>query len=185
MTTFRPVHGDPIFTLLMGGIGALAFLHPGEAKKYADLVRETLAQICNWTEDFEHENGQCANCCGTCGLLFMGHKRRRFCKACAIPAPGGESEHEAACRLADELVADPDFTGRCIDGTVNVVGIIKRAWADARRPAALPSELPELPRAQHSHQTSSESDFGATWASLYTADQMKAYALAALKGQTK
>lgn len=45
----------------------------------------------NWTEDFGHENGQYLNGCTTCGLSFVGHKRRFTCKTCAA-----SPEREAA-----------------------------------------------------------------------------------------
>lgn len=37
----------------------------------------------DWTEDFEHENGNYANACTVCGSMFRGHKRRVVCKLCA------------------------------------------------------------------------------------------------------
>lgn len=37
----------------------------------------------DWKSDFQHENGQ-YNCkCLTCGLPFVGHKRRLTCCECA------------------------------------------------------------------------------------------------------
>lgn len=38
----------------------------------------------DWTEDFEHENGQYFCRCHTCGHLFIGYKRRITCKMCAL-----------------------------------------------------------------------------------------------------
>lgn len=37
----------------------------------------------DWVEDFEHENGQYQNMCLGCSAIFLGHKRRHFCKQCA------------------------------------------------------------------------------------------------------
>lgn len=38
---------------------------------------------CDWTEDFEHENGNYESRCMSCGIAFTGHKRRVICKICA------------------------------------------------------------------------------------------------------
>lgn len=40
---------------------------------------------CDWTEDFEHENGNYLCHCSNCGGHFKGHKRRVICKLCAKP----------------------------------------------------------------------------------------------------
>lgn len=37
----------------------------------------------NWSEDFEHENGNYACVCHSCDHTFYGHKRRVACKVCA------------------------------------------------------------------------------------------------------
>lgn len=37
----------------------------------------------DWPEDFEHENGQYQNVCEKCKTLFMGNKRRFYCKTCS------------------------------------------------------------------------------------------------------
>lgn len=37
----------------------------------------------DWTEDFEHENGNYMCKCYVCGEFFTGHKRRVVCKVCA------------------------------------------------------------------------------------------------------
>ena len=37
----------------------------------------------DWTEDFAHENGNYMNKCSDCGEMFIGHKRRVWCKVCA------------------------------------------------------------------------------------------------------
>lgn len=39
----------------------------------------------NWTEDASHENGEYYNRCCMCHCVFIGHKRRVVCKACAAP----------------------------------------------------------------------------------------------------
>lgn len=39
----------------------------------------------NWPEDYEHENGNYINTCGTCKLAFKGHKRRVRCRMCSEP----------------------------------------------------------------------------------------------------
>ena len=36
----------------------------------------------DWTEDFEHENGNYSHICWQCGKHFIGHKRRVVCKRC-------------------------------------------------------------------------------------------------------
>jgi hypothetical protein len=36
----------------------------------------------DWTEDFDHENGNYVNRCMYCYEYFSGHKRRPFCKIC-------------------------------------------------------------------------------------------------------
>ena len=36
----------------------------------------------DWTEDFEHENGQYQNLCRECNSIFIGYKRRLVCKEC-------------------------------------------------------------------------------------------------------
>lgn len=37
----------------------------------------------DWTEDFEHENGEYMNTCCECKNTFTGHKRRFICKVCS------------------------------------------------------------------------------------------------------
>jgi hypothetical protein len=37
----------------------------------------------NWNDDYSFENGQYCNKCMTCGLSFVGHKRRVVCVQCA------------------------------------------------------------------------------------------------------
>jgi len=39
----------------------------------------------DWTEDFEHENGNYFNTCFECKQTFKGHKRRVLCKQCGTP----------------------------------------------------------------------------------------------------
>lgn len=41
---------------------------------------------CDWTEDFEHENGNYHHKCLTCGCDFIGHKRRMECRKCPEPS---------------------------------------------------------------------------------------------------
>jgi hypothetical protein len=41
----------------------------------------------DWTEDFNHENGQYLCLCFKCGKNFIGHKRRVECKECATKLP--------------------------------------------------------------------------------------------------
>lgn len=36
----------------------------------------------DWPEDFSYENGNYTNNCCRCKQLFVGHKRRVFCKEC-------------------------------------------------------------------------------------------------------
>lgn len=55
----------------------------------------------DWTEDFEHENGNYQCLCISCQSYFLGYKRRNTCKECAstIPEvkaalPGGGEEKE-------------------------------------------------------------------------------------------
>lgn len=37
----------------------------------------------DWTEDFQHENGNYMNLCCRCNESFSGHKRRNICRICA------------------------------------------------------------------------------------------------------
>lgn len=39
----------------------------------------------DWSEDFQHENGNYTNKCMECSLYFYGHKRRVICKKCFTP----------------------------------------------------------------------------------------------------
>jgi hypothetical protein len=41
----------------------------------------------DWSEDFEHENGNYMCLCTACGNTFVGYKRRTTCKLCAQPEP--------------------------------------------------------------------------------------------------
>lgn len=36
----------------------------------------------DWSEDFNHENGNYQNLCYNCQKTFIGHKRRVVCKLC-------------------------------------------------------------------------------------------------------
>lgn len=59
----------------LDGMPAIGMSYPSAAK--LDVAR-------NWREDFGHENGRYVNMCGQCELPFIGHKRRRTCKVCAV-----------------------------------------------------------------------------------------------------
>jgi hypothetical protein len=41
---------------------------------------------CNWTGDFQYENGNYVNKCVECGSEFIGYKRRRVCRSCYVVA---------------------------------------------------------------------------------------------------
>lgn len=43
---------------------------------------DTVPDSRNWTEDFDHENGQYMHICIDCTNEFHGHKRRVLCKLC-------------------------------------------------------------------------------------------------------
>jgi hypothetical protein len=55
--------------------------------------KDLAPQLCtpsarDWVEDSSHENGNYQCKCVSCGLYFVGHKRRVQCKLCAsVPAP--------------------------------------------------------------------------------------------------
>lgn len=56
----------------------------------------------DWPEDFSHENGQYQCMCCHCGNMFIGHKRRVTCKACASqPHPTGDTQQEAVAWMYD------------------------------------------------------------------------------------
>lgn len=38
----------------------------------------------DWSEDFDHENGNYLNLCVFCGVDFIGYKRRVACKKCKL-----------------------------------------------------------------------------------------------------
>lgn len=40
---------------------------------------------CDWPDDFAGENGNYRNKCPTCGIMYVGHKRRVSCRICAGP----------------------------------------------------------------------------------------------------
>lgn len=64
----------------------------------------TGAEECDWKEDFSLENGNYINQCIVpgCGVDFIGHKRRVFCRRCAMSAkaaydrmtPEEQAEHD-------------------------------------------------------------------------------------------
>ncbi len=41
----------------------------------------------DWREDADHENGKYWNECENCRRMFIGHKRRIWCKVCATAKP--------------------------------------------------------------------------------------------------
>jgi len=54
----------------------------------------------NWTEDYEHENGNYLCKCTTCKSGFFGHKRRVICKECHQPE---EQQSENESEITDYL----------------------------------------------------------------------------------
>ena len=51
----------------------------------------------NWTEDAADENGNYQNQCGACHQMFVGHKRRAICRACAhAPVSGWQPPPDMA-----------------------------------------------------------------------------------------
>jgi|GEM_PF-3583095 hypothetical protein len=60
----------------------------------------------DWTEDFDHENGEYLNRCQDCGGDFYGHKRRRECKECTTRNLALEGIDRAA--QADDLLKPRD-----------------------------------------------------------------------------
>lgn len=51
-------------------------------------LKQAVALLGDWPEDFKHENGNYECACDMCGDHFKGHKRRVICKVCA--ENGGE-----------------------------------------------------------------------------------------------
>jgi hypothetical protein len=56
----------------------------------------------DWTEDAAHENGRYQNKCANCGSLFIGHKRRVWCRVCATTQE--PPWYRAALKLASPVV---------------------------------------------------------------------------------
>lgn len=77
--------------------------------------------------------GDPQNDCGGCALANNGQEP----DWAGYAAAEAEEDvlHSAACDLFRQLEADKNFQMACMDGTINVVGIIKAAWA--ARPAAV------------------------------------------------
>ena len=62
---------------------SLAPFSAGQMNEYPTLYKIFGNGSGDWSEDFEHENGD-YNCqCIDCGQTFTGHKRRNICKVCA------------------------------------------------------------------------------------------------------
>lgn len=101
----------------------------------------------------------------------------------ATPAQHKGGESLANDREFQRLAENWAFQSRLVYAPESWGALCSRAaaWADARRPAALPSELLTLPAEELLCGCEAISDD--TWGEA--ADQMKDYALAALKGQAK
>lgn len=75
-----------------------------------------LVEMCNFPEDYAHENGNYINKCHSCGFYFKGHKRRITCKMCseftleewkkiaAMKTPEDTKHAHAGCWLQGEMV---------------------------------------------------------------------------------
>jgi hypothetical protein len=59
------------------------------------LLKDTTQEERSWSEDSSHENGNYFCSCANCLRVFVGHKRRVFCKVCDSP-DGNNSEQGAA-----------------------------------------------------------------------------------------
>ena len=57
----------------------------------------------DWAEDAAHENGNYQNKCANCGTVFIGHKRRVWCKVCATAPPRNAERTADADPLPSEL----------------------------------------------------------------------------------
>ncbi len=71
-------------------------------------IRLAPAEARDWLEDSHLENGN-YNCrCGSCGEIFIGHKRRPFCKSCAEDIElGREREDTDTTSVVPLLVCVP------------------------------------------------------------------------------
>ena len=76
----------------------------------------------NWTEDFEHENGNYVCKCTICGELFLGHKRRVVCKECfekMLPDPTSKpTSNPTRCTSKDLDDADESEAAKVRSKTV-------------------------------------------------------------------
>lgn len=80
-----------------------------EDKELISLIRTELSAASverDWTEDVSHENGNYECKCVHCGQMFIGHKRRVCCKACAAPVDAGEP----VAWLIDRKIESPFVT---------------------------------------------------------------------------
>lgn len=93
----------------------------------------------DWPEDFTHENGNYFNTCFDCARLFVGHKRRPLCKACALPIAQPEAvQHASAeCKYSPSgKHVGREFCQYC-----------EEEMASSRLPAQ-PGEMPKRPKVQ-------------------------------------
>ena len=60
----------------------------------------------DWPEDFSHENGNYSCKCAHCGNVFLGHKRRVVCKACAQPTADRVQDAPEQSAPAERVTAD-------------------------------------------------------------------------------
>jgi len=65
------------------------------------LIKDSTREERSWPEDYELDNGRYFNTCCNCERLFLGHKRRIECKACATAAPPAP-----VLPLSDERIRD-------------------------------------------------------------------------------
>lgn len=94
--------------------GMERFARIAEPKKEDDPFK--LVEMCNFPEDYAHENGNYINKCHSCGFYFKGHKRRVTCKMCseftleewkriaAMKTPEDTKHAHAGCWLQGEMV---------------------------------------------------------------------------------
>ncbi len=57
----------------------------------------------DFTEDFEHENGNYENICMTCGQHFIGHKQRILCRECTTASSYSQPKYHTFIHDIDEL----------------------------------------------------------------------------------
>lgn len=77
----------------------------------------------DWTEDFEHENGNYANECAQCKKMFRGHKRRVICKVCSEEnhAPDIELTHLQLVGNTLEIAAKHPLAVKVIEAMVEML----------------------------------------------------------------